>query len=53
MIDDRRAGLILWEMVQTSRIFQTAGQRNKRQGVAGTQFGFLQYLRERDVRLSE
>lgn len=53
MINDHKAGLILSEMVQTSRIFRMAGQHNKEQGFTGTKFGFLQYLRHRDVRLGE
>ncbi len=53
MINDQEAGLILSEMVQTSRTFRMAGQRNKEQSFTGTRFGFLQHLRHRDARLGE
>lgn len=53
MINDQEAGLILSEMVQTSRTFRLAGQRNKDQSFTGTRIGFLQHLRHRDARLGE
>lgn len=53
MINEQEAGLILSEMVQTSRTFRLAGQRNKEQSFTGTRIGFLQHLRHRDARLGE
>ena len=53
MINDQEAGQILSEMVQTSRTFRLAAQRNKDQSFTGTRFGFLQHLRHRDARLGE
>ena len=53
MINEQEAGQILSEMVQTSRTFRLAGQRNKDQSVTGTKVGFLQHLRHRDARLGE
>lgn len=53
VINEQDAGLILAQMVQTSRTFRQAGQRNKDQTFTGTRFGFLQHLRHRDARLGE
>lgn len=53
MITEQDAGLILAQMVQTSRTFRQAGQRHKDRTFTGTRFGFLQHLRHRDARLGE
>lgn len=53
MIDDKDAGRILSEMVQISRTFKSSGQRSRDQGLTGTSFGFMQYLRHCDARLGD
>lgn len=52
-MDEESAGQVLSEMVQISRIFRAAGQRQAGQSLTGTKFGFLQYLRHCDARLGE
>lgn len=53
MIDTGDGGLLLAEMVQIVRTFRAANQRSRSQGLAGTGYGFLQCLRQGDVRLSD
>lgn len=53
MIDYSDASEILSQMVQITRTFRIAGQRNTDQSLIGTKFGVLQQLLQRDARMSE
>lgn len=53
MLDDDTAGAIHTEMVRMSRTLRAVSQRSGEDNLAGTKFGFLQYLRHCDARMGE
>lgn len=52
-MDPQEAEKLLLEVVQTHRLFRTAGQNRGRNEISGTKVGVLHYLTQQDARLSD